>query len=124
MALATPKVPKEAQATITMRSQPTERAIQVRTKLALAEKRTGACASPDSARLQRRTDGGRLSPPSCPIARAYELRAEGLSIRKIAAQLDAEGHPSRGEKGWNRTTIERLLAREPARAPERIKEAS
>lgn len=64
------------------------------------------------------SDGRTLEP--CPeeqewIAIACELRAEGLSLRKIGAQLEARGMlPRRGGK-WQATQISRLLAVEVAR---------
>ena len=47
------------------------------------------------------------------VARARELSADGLSIRKVAAQLDAEGFEPRG-KAWHPTTVARLLKRTKA----------
>jgi len=59
------------------------------------------------------TDGITLE--RCPIeARAEELivalRADGMSIRAIAAHLNSQGVPSRG-KAWHPTTVARLLKR-------------
>ena len=39
-----------------------------------------------------------------------KLRAEGISVRAIAEQLNAEGVAARGDK-WHPTTIARLLKR-------------
>ncbi|MBV8075063.1 MAG: recombinase family protein, partial [Planctomycetaceae bacterium] len=36
-------------------------------------------------------------------------RAEGLSLRAIAARLDAEGHTTRGGKAWNPVQVTRVL---------------
>lgn len=48
------------------------------------------------------------------LQRIRELHAEGASIRRIAAVLEAEGHkPKRGEH-WNPGTLSRLLRRLPA----------
>lgn len=41
-----------------------------------------------------------------------ELRAAGVSIRGIAAELTARGVPARGER-WHPTTVARLLRRLP-----------
>lgn len=41
------------------------------------------------------------------------LRADGVSIRKIAAALDASGIPARGKR-WHPTTVSRLLSRDVA----------
>jgi len=39
-----------------------------------------------------------------------ELRAAGLSIRKIAHELNARGVPARGKK-WHPTTVARVLSK-------------
>jgi uncharacterized protein YoaH (UPF0181 family) len=44
------------------------------------------------------------------IERARELRGQGLSPRKVAAQLEAEGYPRRG-KSWQQTTVIKMLKR-------------
>lgn len=44
------------------------------------------------------------------VARVRELRAAGVSVRAIAATLNAEGHRARGAT-WHPTTVARLLAR-------------
>jgi len=43
------------------------------------------------------------------VARARELRAEGRSLREIAAALDAEGHRPRGKR-WHVETLSRIVA--------------
>lgn len=43
------------------------------------------------------------------------LRADGLSIRAIAARLNADGVPARGGR-WHPTTVARVLARAEAAA--------
>jgi hypothetical protein len=56
---------------------------------------------------------GRLvpyEPEKAALRRLYELADAGTSLRRIAASLDAERLPSRGDK-WHPTTIRRLLAR-------------
>lgn len=87
--------------------------IRARTKAALAVKRTrGECvgqvplgktrdASPVLVENQRE---------SVAIARAYELRDAGVSIRRIASALDAEGYAPRGGR-WHARTVQRLLDR-------------
>jgi hypothetical protein len=47
-----------------------------------------------------------------------ELRAGGMSIRKIAAELNARGVKPRGAK-WHSTTVARILQYEPRRRKER-----
>jgi hypothetical protein len=42
------------------------------------------------------------------VALVRELRAEGLSLRAIAAELNARGTPARGSR-WHPTTIARLM---------------
>ena len=44
-------------------------------------------------------------------ARLSELRAQGLSIRKIAAQLNAEGTPSPAGGKWHTANLHRALQR-------------
>jgi len=44
------------------------------------------------------------------VALISELRADGLSIRKISAELNARGVPARGKR-WHPTTVVRLLKR-------------
>ena len=48
------------------------------------------------------------------VSRILGLRAEGRSIRAIAAALNEEGWPARGER-WHKTSVERLLARGAAK---------
>ena len=61
-------------------------------------------------------DGVHLA-PDLAEARAIdliaELRADGLSLRAIAAELNARGVPARGER-WHPTTVARVLRREEA----------
>ena len=61
-------------------------------------------------------DGVHLA-PDLAEARALdliaELRADGLSLRAIAAELNARGVPARGER-WHPTTVARVLRREEA----------
>jgi len=45
------------------------------------------------------------------IAAIQQLRSEGLSIRSIAARLNADGIPARGSR-WHATSVARLLRRE------------
>lgn len=44
------------------------------------------------------------------VRRAVELDREGLSLRRIAAALEGEGHQPRGDR-WHAETVRRLLAR-------------
>ena len=41
----------------------------------------------------------------------YLHSAEGLSPRRIARELDERGYPTRRGKGWNHTTVRKILAR-------------
>ena len=46
------------------------------------------------------------------VGRIRALQADGLSLRQICCQLDAEGiRPKRGDR-WHATTVNRVLARE------------
>lgn len=44
------------------------------------------------------------------VARILELRASGVSLVRIAAQLDVEGHRARGGR-WHATSVARVIAR-------------
>ena len=88
--------------------------IASRTKAALSVKRArgeklgGSCPIGSAT-----TDGVQLvtdEREAATVARVLELRAGGVSVRGIAAQLDAEGHVARGGR-WHPTTVARLLAR-------------
>lgn len=92
-----------------------ERAIiRARTRAALGAKsargeRVGAV--PLGARLS--SDGVHLEADpneARALAVVRELRDAGLSVRAIAAELDARGVPARGER-WHPTTVARLLRR-------------
>lgn len=57
------------------------------------------------------------SPAWTAVATAHELRAQGLTLRRIAAELDHRDVPTpsgRG-RGWNASQAARLLTREPLR---------
>jgi site-specific DNA recombinase len=45
------------------------------------------------------------------IARILELRAQGASLRTIAATLDREGHPTKRGGPWSAESLRRVLAR-------------
>ena len=56
--------------------------------------------------------GGELQPhpeEQAALAFARELAAQGVSQRQIAAQLEAGGHPRRGQR-WHATTVARMLS--------------
>jgi DNA invertase Pin-like site-specific DNA recombinase len=88
--------------------------ISTRTKAALAVKRNrgeklgGSCpigtATTDGVQLV--SDAGEAAA----VARILELRAAGVSLVKIAARLDAEGHRARGAR-WYPTTVVNILKR-------------
>ena len=51
------------------------------------------------------------------LPRIRELEADGLSLRQIAEQLQAEGFPTpRPGKQWNHIAVKRILERAAARA--------
>ena len=61
-----------------------------------------------------RADDGDLVPDpaeQATISRAQALRAEGASLRSIAATLDAEGRPPRRGGDWQPTSLARVLQR-------------
>lgn len=44
-------------------------------------------------------------------ARAHELRGKGMSIRHVAAALEAEGHAPPGGGSWQPSSLHRILSR-------------
>ena len=86
--------------------------IRSRTKAAMAVKKTRGeriGSVPYGYRLA--ADGIHLEPDDDEqgvTALVRRLSAGGVSLRKIAAHLDAQGHPSRGGKGWHPETIRRI----------------
>ncbi|MFW6084340.1 MAG: recombinase family protein [Gemmatimonadota bacterium] len=92
--------------------------IRARTRAALAHKRARGERTGGKVRYGERVaaDGLRLEPhpeEARAVERALALRSEGLSIRAVAARLNAEGVPARGSK-WHPTTVARLLRRAEA----------
>ena len=52
------------------------------------------------------------------LPRIRELEADGLSLRQIAEQLQADGFPTpRAGKQWNHIAVKRILERAAARTP-------
>lgn len=51
------------------------------------------------------------------IARILELNASGLSLRKIAAQLDSEGFRNPNGDHWTHTLVQSVLKREKEKTP-------
>lgn len=88
--------------------------IRARTRAALAAKRVrGERTGEVPFGSQVAADGVHLeaNPAEAEaVAIVRELRAAGLSIRKIAVELEARGVPARGER-WHPTTVARLLER-------------
>ena len=90
--------------------------IRFRTKAALHVKRGRGERLGELPYGKRATEAGMLEDHPGELlaaARVLELRQGGASIRAIAARLNAEGVPARGN-GWHRTTVERLLTRAKA----------
>lgn len=88
--------------------------IRARTKAALAVKRErGERVGQVPFGKMLHEDGVRLAEHPAEadaIARAYALRNDGVSIRRIASALSAEGYPPRGGR-WHAKTVQRLLDR-------------
>lgn len=88
--------------------------IRARTRAALAVKRArgermgsvpiGSRVAADGVRLERDDLEAEA------VAIVNELRAGGMSIRRIAAELNARGVAARGEQ-WHPTTVQRLVKR-------------
>jgi site-specific DNA recombinase len=91
--------------------------IRARTRAALAVKRTKQERTgvvPFGYRLA--ADGLHIEPheaEQAAIGKVRQLRSGGLSIRGVAARLNAEGIPARGAR-WHPTSVARLLEREAA----------
>lgn len=79
-----------------------------------AKEAKGGYAGKGSPRFGQRSESGELVADSLEqavIARMVDLDGQGLSLRAIAAALEAEGHrPKRGGR-WHPTVIRRTLAR-------------
>lgn len=64
----------------------------------------------------KRADGGAVSRPSVPADvrdRIQALKGDGLSLRAICAQLDADGVPTaRGASAWSVSAVQRSLGYE------------
>ena len=43
-----------------------------------------------------------------------DMKAQGLSLRDMAAKLNADGHTTRRGKPWNPVQVSRVLERSPA----------
>ncbi len=85
------------------------------THLALVAKRSrGEVLGPHTPIGSRRAEDGvhvAVDPGEAnAVARIHELRADGSTIREIAARLNAERVPARGGR-WHATTVARVLAR-------------
>ena len=84
----------------------------------LAERLRGLILSgkiPEGERLPTERELVEDSVERAAVDRALELRGEGASLRRIAAQLEAEGHkPKRGGR-WHPETLRRVLARPAVR---------
>jgi DNA invertase Pin-like site-specific DNA recombinase len=88
--------------------------IAARTKAALQVKRTRGEKLGGSLPLGCQVEGGKLVPGDAleieALALIRELRADGMSIRAIAAELNARGVQTRGAS-WHPTTVARVLKR-------------
>jgi DNA invertase Pin-like site-specific DNA recombinase len=82
------------------------RLISVRTKEAMAQRKA------EGQHMGRRADPAMLDA----YARVLAMRAQGLSMAKIAAQLTAEGIPTARGGQWAAFTVKRMLDSETAKA--------
>ena len=79
--------------------------------------RPGAPRLSKEARARGAQGGGRAARDRADVAYAdlavmmAELRAEGLSLRVIAARLNEGGHTTRGGRPWNPMQVARVLGR-------------
>ncbi len=89
--------------------------IRARTRAAMRAKRRRGERTSGIAPFGYTFDGGRLVPAPqerLALRRAGELRRQGLGYRDIAATLNAEGRPHRGD-GWTDRNVGRLLRQHP-----------
>jgi len=87
--------------------------VSARTKDVLAHKKTQGKLCRFAPYGQHSVDGVHLvahEGEQATIARAKALHAEGKSLRVISAELEQEGHVSRGGKAFNATTVAKLVA--------------
>lgn len=90
--------------------------VSERTKMALAHKRRKSeRVGKVPVGFELAADGVQLVPVAAEqavVALVAELRAGGMSLRGIAAELDRRGVPTKeGGAGWKHSTIQRLVAR-------------
>jgi site-specific DNA recombinase len=90
--------------------------VSERTKMALAhKKRRGELVGRVPLGFELAADGKTLVPVAAEqavVKLVVELRAKGMSLRAIAAELDRQGVPTKAGTGkWQRSTIQRLIAR-------------
>jgi Recombinase len=87
----------------------------------MQQERSSRVPQPSGSRLQPRTmerppealQSRDMEPPHDPVlAQIQRWQQEGMSLRAIAAQLNAEGVPTRSGQGkWYQSNLSRLLAR-------------
>jgi site-specific DNA recombinase len=90
--------------------------VSERTKMALAhKKRRGERVGRVPLGFELAADGKTLVPVAAEqavVKLVAELWAKGMSLRAIAAELDRQGVPTKAGQGkWQRSTIQRLVAR-------------
>lgn len=86
--------------------------ISQRTKAALAAaKARGTVLGANGRTLAARHKAEALDRVAPIAGRLRALRAEGLSLRKIADRLNGEGIPSPGGASWGAVNVQRTLAR-------------
>lgn len=88
--------------------------IRTRTKAALAAKRARGESTGGASPYGFTVDAGRLVPSDTEaeaVARARELRRQGLALRTIGAMLTSEGYLPRTGTTWHPTTLARIVGR-------------
>jgi len=83
-----------------------------RTRAALQHKRERNEYTGGRAPYGWRIDGGELRPSEPErraVLRARELRSSGLSLRRVAERIAAEGHRTRTGGDWSSSMIQRLI---------------
>lgn len=64
-------------------------------------------------RCEGRKPFGHYEGEQAVILRMRELRASGLTLAKVAEQMNAEGVPTRARGRWHAMAVQRILKRDP-----------
>lgn len=83
----------------------------------MERKRIGERTREGMARIKADTGkhmGRRSALPESTVARIHALRSEGLSLARVAAQMNSEGVPTATGRTWHASTISQVVSRTAA----------